>query len=86
MADISTGQAVITTISAMAVPYTLAGKFVQVKNIGMAVIYIGTKGVTTSTGYPLNPGDAPQPFATNNPIYAVTATGTSTLAFLVCNS
>lgn len=86
MADISTGQAAVTTIAAIAVPYTLAGKFVQVKNIGSAAIYIGQKGVTTTTGYPLNPGDAPQPFATNNPIYAVTASGTSTLAFLVCNS
>ena len=65
---------------------TSAGRVVQLKNTGSSTVYVGGSTVTAATGYPIAAGEAPYPFPVNNPIYGVTASGTSTIAYAEANS
>ncbi len=87
MADISTGQAQVSTTPTVIIPYDLAGKAVIIRNTGTSTVYIGGSGVTPATGYPLLTTDTPmQPLPVNEPIYGVTSSGTSSIAFIEANS
>jgi hypothetical protein len=86
MADLSTGQSPVTTTAAVIVPYDLAGSDVIIRNTGATTVYIGGPGVTPSTGYPLMASDAPlQPLPVNDAIWGVTASGSSTIAWVESN-
>ena len=86
MSDILTGQSTVTTTAAVIIPYDLGGRQVQIKNTGANTVYIGSIGVTPATGYPVAAGEAPFPVPCSNPIYGITASGTSTIAYADANN
>ena len=86
MADLTTGQAAVTTTPAVIIPYDLGGSQVQIKNTGTVTVYIGGAGVTAANGYPIAPNEAPFPFPVNNPIYGVTASGAGSIAYADANN
>ena len=58
---------------------------VSVKNLGPETVFVGSSSVTTSTGYPLLPGDEHTQTmigGAGSSLYGITTGGTSTVAFL----
>ena len=86
-AAFATSQAAITTSSSSAALAARTGAVgtgrvsVTIYNIGSATAYLGTStGVTSSTGLPILPGGS-YTKRTTAALYAVTASGSTTLAF-----
>lgn len=76
------GQASVTTSAAALASNTAKQVCLKSAIANTDLIYIGVTGVTTGTGYQVNPGDG-QCLAINNSnlIFAISASGTQTLTF-----
>lgn len=86
--NISTAQVAVTTAAAaLASPSdsNRASGGIVIKSVAAngAIVYIGHVGVTTSNGFPLDPGSSISvPVDDPSKIYAVAASGTQTVAIL----
>lgn len=81
--SVVSGQVALSGVEA-ALPTVAARRFrvkAHIDNTG--IIYLGTTGVTTGTGFPLWPGDMLDIEVSNlNVLHAIVSTGTQTLCYL----
>ncbi|MBR1173908.1 hypothetical protein JQ617_08080 [Bradyrhizobium sp. KB893862 SZCCT0404] len=73
-------QANVTSAASKIVPEA-ARDTVMIRNIGSNTVYVGGSNVTSSTGFPINAGEALTLESTID-VYAITASGTSVVAIL----
>ena len=82
-ATIIAGRQLTTTGAvALASQALVNGVAIKALSTNVATVYLGPSGVTTATGYPLDPGEAISYGATNlSAIYLIGLNGTDSIAF-----
>jgi hypothetical protein len=86
LTTLATGQQAVTT-SAAPLPSNGAKSFcIKVLSGGTQDVYFGVTGVTTSTGFPLSPGDSDCfPLSNTSTVFVIAGSAGSTVAFRAIN-
>jgi hypothetical protein len=79
----TSAQVTVTTTATLLVAANIMDQTVQLHNLGGGAVYLGNASVTTSNGYKMDNGVKLQiPVGDNEALYAITASGTNTIAVL----
>jgi hypothetical protein len=79
----SSAQISVGTTATLLVAANIMDQTVQLHNLGGGAVYLGNASVTTSNGYKMDNTDKLQiPVGDNEPLYAITASGTNIVAVL----
>jgi hypothetical protein len=79
----TSAQVVVTTTATVIVPATNFDQTANVHNLGGGAIYLGGANVTTANGYKFDNGDKlTVTVGDHEALYAITASGTQTVAVL----
>jgi hypothetical protein len=79
----NSAQISVGTTATLLVAANIMDQTVQLHNLGGGAVYIGNASVTTSNGYKMDNTDKLQiPVGDNEALYAITASGTHTVAVL----
>lgn len=79
----TSAQVTVTTTATLLVAANIMDQTVALHNLGGGAVYLGNANVTTSNGYKFDNGDKLQvPVGDNEGLYAITASGTHTVAVL----
>ena len=80
----SSAQIVVGTTATLLVAANIMDQTVQLHNLGGGAVYLGNASVTTANGYKMDNTDKLQiPVGDNEALYAITASGTNTVAVLI---
>jgi hypothetical protein len=79
----TSAQITVTTTATLLVAANIMDQTVWLHNLGGGAVYLGNAGVTTSNGYKMDNTDKMQvPVGDHEGLYAITASGTNTVAVL----
>ena len=79
----TSAQISVGTTATLLVAANIMDQTVQLHNLGGGAVYLGNASVTTSNGYKMDNTDKLQiPVGDNEALYAITASGTHTVAVL----
>jgi hypothetical protein len=79
----TSAQVTVGTTATLLVAANIMDQTVQLHNLGGGAVYLGNASVTTSNGYKMDNADKLQiPVGDNEPLYAIAASGTHTVAVL----
>ena len=79
----NSAQISVGTTATLLVAANIMDQTVQLHNLGGGAVYLGDANVTTSNGYKMDNTDKLQiPVGDNEDLYAITASGTQTVAVL----
>jgi hypothetical protein len=79
----SSAQITVTTTATLLVAANIMDQTVWLHNLGGGAVYLGNANVTTSNGYKMDNTDKMQvPVGDHEGLYAITASGTNTVAVL----
>jgi hypothetical protein len=79
----NSAQISVGTTATLLVAANIMDQTVQLHNLGGGAVYLGNASVTTSNGYKMDNTDKLQiPVGDNEALYAITASGTNTVAVL----
>jgi hypothetical protein len=79
----TSAQVTVTTTATLLVAANIMDQTVLLHNLGGGAVYLGNASVTTSNGYKMDNTDKLQiPVGDNEALYAITASGTHTIAVL----
>ena len=79
----NSAQISVGTTATLLVAANIMDQTVQLHNLGGGAVYLGNASVTTSNGYKMDNTDKLQiPLGDNEALYAITASGTHTVAVL----
>ncbi len=79
----TSAQVTVGTTATLLVAANIMDQTVQLHNLGGGAVYLGNANVTTSNGYKMDNTDKLQiPLGDNEALYAITASGSHTVAVL----